>query len=325
MSLHLTPRGLIYVEAVAEHGSIQAASREIGISASAIDRQVVLLEDRLGVQLFDRMSTGMSLTTAGEMLIVLARRWRIDENRVWSDIKQLQGIDLGHIRLITMDSLVNGPIPQFLSRVTLNFPKVRIDVEIATPDDAIAALDAGKADIALAFNVKPQRKIHVVWTADLPLVCVVSPSHSLAIKKQVTLKELRSHTLVLQSRALAIRRILEAKHTWMFSHEHPPVVTNSLQLVKQLALAGTHVSVTSQLDAARELSDGSLISIPVSDQKGSVQNISIAISSRRTSSRICGAVSKILVQSIQEDLNDIQQKHPLTLKRHREKAKTPKV
>ncbi len=59
MSLPLTPRGLIYVEAVAEHGSIQAASREIGISASAIDRQVMLLEDRLGVQLFDRMSTGM--------------------------------------------------------------------------------------------------------------------------------------------------------------------------------------------------------------------------------------------------------------------------
>lgn len=305
MRLHLLPRGLIYVEAVAVHGSIQSASRAIGISASAIDRQIVMLEERFEAQLFDRTSTGMVLTTAGEMLIVLVRKWRADENRILSDVKQMQGIDLGHIRLVTMDSLVNGPIPQFLGEVAERFPQVRIDVEIATPDDAIAALYAGEADIALAFNIKPQRDLHVVWTADLPLVCVVSPNHPLAKTNSVSLKDIRSQVLVLQSRALVIRRMLEAKHAWTFSNDRPPVVTNSLQLVKQLATAGSHVALTSQLDAAAELLVGTLVAIPVSDKNIAIQTISIAISTQRTLPRICRVVSEVLGESIQKSLDRV--------------------
>ena len=306
MPLHLVPRSLIYVDAVATHGSIQGASRAIGISASAIDRQIVLLEDRFGVQLFDRLPSGMALSAAGEMLIVLVRRWRADENRIWSDVKQMQGVDLGHIRLVTMDSLVNGPIPRFLARVAESFPRVRIDVEIVTPDEAVAALDAGEADIALAFNMKPQRDVHLVWSATLPLVCVVAPGHPLAKKPTVSLREIRSHALVLQSRALAIRRILEARHAWMFSEDRPPVVTNSLQLVKQLALAGTHASLTSELDAARELRDGTLVAIPVSDRTVTPQSIGVAVSSRRTLPRICRAVSELLSEDIRASLADVQ-------------------
>lgn len=305
MHLHLVPRGLNYVDAVAKHGSIQAASRAIGISASAIDRQIVILEERFGVQLFDRLSTGMTLSAAGETLIVLIRRWQADENRIWSDIKQMQGIDLGHIRLVTMDSLVNGPIPRFLNMVATRFPKVRIDVEIMTPDEAVTALDAGEADIALAFNIKPQRDIHLVWNASLPLVCIVAANHPLATRKKVSLKDIRSQVLVLQSRSLAIRRILESQHAWMFTDERPPVVTNSLQLVKQLVMAGSHIALTSQLDAAHELKTGSLVAIAVSDKSVSNQSISVAISTRRTLPRICRVVSESLGENIQTSLDEV--------------------
>ena len=44
----------------------------------------------------------------------------------------MQGVDLGHIRLVAMDSLANRTIPRFLSRVSAAYPKVRIDVEITT-------------------------------------------------------------------------------------------------------------------------------------------------------------------------------------------------
>lgn len=305
MHLHLVPRALIYIDAVAVHGSIQAASRAIGISASAIDRQIVNLEERFEVQLFDRMSTGMALSAAGEMLIVMIRRWQADEIRIWSDVKQMQGVDLGHIRLITMDSLVNGPIPCFLSEVSERFPRVRIDVEIATPDAAAAALMAGKADIALTFNMPAHRDLHIVWSAELPLVCVVSPKHPLAHNASVSLKQIRSHMLVLQSRALVIRRMLEAKHAWTFNSDRPPIVTNSLQLLKQLARSGTHAALTSQLDAANELLEGTLISIPISDRNIPSQSISVAISTPRTLPKICRVLSEALGISMQKSLDNV--------------------
>ncbi len=312
MSLHLVPRGLHYVEAVAEHGSIQAASRAIGIAASAIDRQIKLLEDRLGVQLFDRMTTGMTLSPVGEMFVVLARRWRADENRLWSDVKQMQGISLGHIRLVTMDSLVNGVLPRFLHHVAEVYPRVRIDVEIATPDDAMAVLDRGDADVALAFNLRPHRDLHVVWSAELPLHCVVAPGHPLAELSQVSLAKVRDQATVVQSPSLAIRRMLDARHGWMFSENRPPVVTNSLQLLKQLVVSGSHAALTSELDTAQELLDGRLVAIPVTGQNVVPQSIALAISSRRALPRIATRVADLLAADVAAMLAEVRARNQLT-------------
>lgn len=308
MSLHLTPRGLQYIEAVAEHGSIQSASRSIGIAASAIDRQIKLLEDRLGVLLFDRMTTGMSITPAGEMFVVLARRWKADEIQILSDIKQMQGVDLGHIRILAMDSLVNGLVPRFLARMAADYPRVRIDVEVATPDDAVSALEGGRCDIALAFNLRAQRDLHLVWSTDLPLFCVARADHPLAKLGNVTLNDVRNHASVVQSRALPIRRILEARHSWMFSDGPPPIVTNSLQLLKHLVVEGNHVALTSEMDAAPELLDGRLVGISVSGINIPAQSINVAINSRRVLPRIAMMVSEILADEAQSLLSAVRAK-----------------
>ena len=86
MTLHLVPRSLHYLEQVAQFGSIQAASRELGITASAIHRQIKAIEDSLGELLFDRNTKGMVLTPTGRMLLELAREWRLDNARLWSAV-----------------------------------------------------------------------------------------------------------------------------------------------------------------------------------------------------------------------------------------------
>jgi DNA-binding transcriptional LysR family regulator len=67
-----------------------------------------LLEEELGVTLFERVPRGMRLTSAGDTVVTLARRWRSDEQRAAADLKQLQGVNQGHVRLVAMDSHVNG-------------------------------------------------------------------------------------------------------------------------------------------------------------------------------------------------------------------------
>jgi molybdenum-dependent DNA-binding transcriptional regulator ModE len=61
----LHPKALRYLAAVAQLGSVQAAAREVSISASAIDRQILMLEEDMGVPLFERLPRGMRLTAAG--------------------------------------------------------------------------------------------------------------------------------------------------------------------------------------------------------------------------------------------------------------------
>lgn len=306
MALHLVPRSLQYVMAVAEHGSIQAASRGIGLAASAIDRQIKLLEDRLGAQLFDRVSTGMSLTPVGEMLVLLGQRWQADENRIWSDVKQMQGLDVGHFKLVAMDSLMNGIVPDFLGRIADKYPRVRVDADVATPDDAADALSEGRSDIALAFNLRPRRDIHVVWSSPLPLHCVVATHHPLAQERSVNLSQVTKHAIVVQSRVLAIRRMLEARYSWIFSEGLPPIATNSLQLLKQLVVAGRHVALTSVLDVGPEILAGQLVAIPVVGQKIVPQNISVALSAQRVLPRVASTLAQDLATEVQTMLHDIE-------------------
>lgn len=306
MALHLVPRGLLYVESVAEHGSIQGAARASGIAASAIDRQIKLIEDRLGTVLFDRQRRGMDLTPAGEMFVLLSRRWRADESRILSDIKQMMGQDFGHIRLATMDSLVNGVVPTFLASLARAHPRVRVDVEIATPDGAAELLDDGGCDMALSFNLPPHRDRHVLWQIDLPLHCIAAPGHPLAGRAKVRLQDVRRHAIVVQSRALSIRRMLEARHSWMFSESPPPVATNSLQLLKRLVTDGSHVALTSEMDAAPELIAGSAVAIPVVGANVAAQSISLAINTRRTLPRIASIVAQRLADEADQMLRELR-------------------
>ena len=307
MQLHLVPRCLHYIEAVAEHGSIQGAARAIGISASAIDRQIMLIEEQLGVRLFDRQTRGMQLSPAGEMFVRLSQKWRADETRIQSDVKRMQGVDFGHIRLATMDSLVNGVIPQFLKAISEKYPRVRVDVEVTTPDEAAELLENGLCDMVLCFNLRRHRDIHVVWSEHLPLYCVLAPSHPLAGQSTVKLSDVRKHAIVIQSKALSIRRMLDERHSWTFEDGAPPVVTNSLQLLKQLATAGEHVALTSEMDAAPELLNGSLLAVPVTGTNVAAQSISVAVDARRTLPRIAHIVADCLIDVVSKTLHTIRE------------------
>lgn len=302
----LVPASLRYVDQVARSGSIQKAAKELNVAASAIDRQILLLEGDLGVELFERMPRGMRLTAAGDSLVALARRWKSDERKAASDIRQLQGVQQGHVRLAAMDSHANGFLPQFIEKLASSHPRISLEVDVASPDDALLALLAGEVDIIAAFNLSPRRDVHVLWSAELPFGCVVAPGHELAKGATTSLQEAVHFPIALQSKALLIRRYLDARYGWLFTDPHKAVVTNSLQLVKQLARSGRYIAFTSELDAAPEIIDGSLVFLPVRDKGAEPQTVGLAIDARKPLSRIGRIVADLLKGEIETSLQKVR-------------------
>jgi DNA-binding transcriptional LysR family regulator len=307
MNPSLQPRALRYLLAVAQTGSIQAAAREVSISASAIDRQLLRLEQELGVPLFDRAPRGMRPTAAGEVLLALAQRWRADVQRTVSDLKQMQGINQGHLRVAIMDSHANGLMPSFVAVAAAAHPGIVLEVEVVTPDDATKRLHDGDADIAVAFNLPEQRDLHRMGTVALPLGCLAAPHHALAGSERLALKDVAQWPMAVQSRALVIRQYLERRHGWLLAQARPPLVTNSLQLLKSLVVAGSHVALTSELDAAPELLRGQMVFIPLSDRNAQDQSASVAISARRPLPRIARLVADLLAQHLNAYVLQVRQ------------------
>src|SRR5262245_26927793 len=136
----LLPAVLRYVDQVARSGSIQKAARELHVAASAINRQILELEDALGVPLFERLPRGMRLTPSGSTIVTLAQRWRNDERRAAGDIQRMQGVQQGHVNLVAMDSHVSSVLPTLVDTLAESHPRISLRITTATPDAATHAL-----------------------------------------------------------------------------------------------------------------------------------------------------------------------------------------
>lgn len=295
----LVPAALRYADQVARSGSIQKAARELHVAASAINRQILQLEEELGVPLFERLPRGMRLTASGDALITLARHWLQDERGVVAEIRRLQGVNQGHVSLVAMDSHASSVMPALVRDLGERHPLVSLSIALATPDDAEAALLTGEADLAAIFNLKPRRELLVLWKSALPLGCVVVPGHALAQRGTVSFQEAMAYPVALQSKALTIRRYLEAHYNWLFKEPRRYTESNSLQLVKQLALGGNHVVFTSELDVAAELASGQLVFIPIRDKGAEPQEISVAVDATKPPGPIVKLVSERLIAALQ--------------------------
>lgn len=305
MALHLLPRALNYLETVARLGSIQAASRSIGIAASAIDRQIIALEEACQTPLFERHARGMRLTSAGEAVVLLARRWHADQERLEEEIRTMRGEQFGTVRLGAMDSLVNSILPELVSGFAEQYPRILFAVDIMTPREAAHNLEIGSIDLALAFNLPNDRSRHVLWSAPLPFGCVIGRGHPLWHHSKTTLSEAAEHPLAAQSRVLPVREFLDKRFGWLFESTEPALVTNSLQFMKQMLVGGKYLAITSQLDALSELESGSLRFVPLTDQGLRPQSICVAVDARRPLSRAARLVGEALSDTLSDKLGKV--------------------
>lgn len=298
MARSIVPAALRYIDQVARSGSIQGASRELNVAASAVDRQILKLEEDLGVQLFERLPRGMRLTASGEAVVAMARRWRSDSRHTVAEVFRLQGVQQGHVNLMAMDSHASSFLPLMIDRLNTAHPLISLSADVGSTDAAASALISGAADLIVAFNLPPRREVNVLWRLELPFGCVVGADHPLAAQSSIHLRQLTGHSIVLQSRSLAIRSFLDLHYNWIIEATQRRVETNSLQLLKALARTGSHVAFTSELDAAPELASGALKFLPIRDQGAMPQNVAIAIDAAKPLTAIMGIVAALTQEAI---------------------------
>jgi len=146
---------LRYVIAVAEQGSFRRAAETMEIRVSQISRCIRYLEDEIGVGLFIRRPTGVTLTFAGEQFLVRARRVIMELSQAISEAGMAGTGRNGFIRLGLLSSLA-APFPAMLIKIYgAAYPDVRITYREGGTADHRAALHHHRLD--LAFLPHPER------------------------------------------------------------------------------------------------------------------------------------------------------------------------
>src|SRR5882757_5848441 len=140
------------IAAVARHGSVTEAAKELHYSQPSVSHHLARLEAETGAQLLQRVGRGIRLTEAGRLLADRAAEiiGRIDAAD--AELSAHVGLNAGHVRLAGFSSAIGSLLPQAVGLLTREHPGLRISLTDAHPPEALDMLRAGKIEVALIFR-----------------------------------------------------------------------------------------------------------------------------------------------------------------------------
>ena len=140
------------IDAVARHGSVTAAARELHYSQPSVTHHLGRLEAETGAQLLQRVGRGIRLTPAGQLLADRAAEiiGRIDAAD--AELSAHVGLTAGRVRLAGFSSAIGSLVPPAVAALASAHPDLEITLIDIHPPDAIELLRTGQADVAIIFR-----------------------------------------------------------------------------------------------------------------------------------------------------------------------------
>lgn len=190
---------LLVVGAIASTGSITAAAHALGSSQPAVSQHLRRLERRLGMPVVERVGRGVRLTEAGAILAGHAVAVDRAVRAASEEVAALAGLRSGRVRLVAFPSASSMLVPQLLARLADEHPGIGVSFVEAEPPEAVAAVRAGEADVAITFSYPddpddPHREsaagLHVRRFGTDPMRLVLPVDHARAGDRQVDLAAL---------------------------------------------------------------------------------------------------------------------------------------
>lgn len=245
---------------IAEKGSLVAAGREIGLSATTVSERLAALESHYGVVLFNRTTRSLSLTDEGRTLlsgakVVLAEiddletRIRLGAETLSGPIRVSAPIDLGR---------------NFVSKVISSFTRQHptISIELFLSDGYVDMVGQG-FDLALRFGKVTDSTLRTRSLGQFRRIVCAAPSYIDAKGAPLTPGELTQHNCLL------MRFGANLDNVWHFGPEKKPhtvtvrgdKIVNDGSLVRQWALEGHGIVLKAENDVADDLKSGRLIAL----------------------------------------------------------------
>ena len=263
----LHSRMLRYLDEVARCRSIRKASERLNVASSAVNRQIIALEQEIGEPIFERMPQTLRLTATGEILIEHVRATLKEYARVNDRLTALKGVQRGRVAISTTLGLAGGPFAKIVADFTQRYPGVEVQVRALFADAIPNSVMNGEMDLGLGFNFKPHKSLRTLMTFDVPLGAVVAPDHPLASRSNVRFSDIHQHPLVLAEPGMSLRSLVDAGFNRVSITPRAATETNSVEMMKQmLKHSPGAVTFLNPLDISEERARGELVFVSLADQ-----------------------------------------------------------
>jgi len=221
---------------VAELGSLSRAADKLKIAQPTLSRQMKLLQDDFGTELFIRSGRGVETTEAGCELIKHAPNLLRQVDATYRDVQSVSECPSGEVRFATLPSLCRTLVSKIALRVMQEHPNISLRFIEGYSDSLIDSLQRGEIDVAV--SVGPASSLHVKAEEILvePLVFIGPLSSRLDTEEAVSMDFILQQELILPNKRIPIRALVEQEAS--AAHVRPMVrfevnsVMGSLDMVR---------------------------------------------------------------------------------------------
>jgi DNA-binding transcriptional LysR family regulator len=262
---------------VAETKSFSKTSEIIHLTQPAVSLQIQALEEMYETKLFDRSSSKVTLTPAGEVLYKYAKDILALYVSAEKVIGEMTGLVKGSITIGAGSTIGNYLLPSVISDFRRAHPKIKVHLFVANMQRVIELLNAGNISLGLVEGDVKRQKMVVEKLISDELLVIVPTHHPWSKRKDVSIAELIDEPFILREAGSGTRQTIEkffARHGITPQNMKVSMVLGSTQAIKEAVENGLGVSIISRWSARKELRFGTLHTLNFKEEK-MVRNFSL--------------------------------------------------
>jgi DNA-binding transcriptional LysR family regulator len=280
---------------VADTGNVTRAAELLNLVQPAVSRQIRLLEEDVGTELFERERRGMVMTKAGQALAIYGRRAMLELDRARAEIGGSSNGISGLVTVGLLPSTCDLLASNLVSAVAETHPGIRIRIAMGYAGTLAQWLDTGEVDAAFLYGVERSANLHVQPLIEETLWVVGPPSAKLRRNRPVPLASLAGKPMVLPSAPHGIRTLVD--HACAVSGVELAIAaeTNAMSVQRSLAIGGHGLTILPAIAVADDLQRGLASAAPLSDPK-ITRTIVLALPANRVVGKHVRCAVDLLIQ-----------------------------
>jgi DNA-binding transcriptional LysR family regulator len=310
--LRLKSQQIMLLTALDEHRNMRRAAAAIHTTQPAATASLQQLEERLGVELFERHPRGMVPTTYGEAMIRYAKGVMHDFAHATQEIAALASGASGLLRIGSVMGAVPTILTDTLNRFNESNPNVRLTILVETSDLLVPALTRGELDIVLgrlpdSFH---GQNLTIEPLEGEPMCVVGRPAHPMMQANALSITDLLGFSWILHPDGSPMRRRIEQAFQVAGISTIPDIIETASILATTSLLSKTDaLSVVPAHVAQHYASYGMLAILPV-DLPISMAKLGIITRSDRSMSPALKAFVAVLKLCIESQIIETPRRTP---------------
>lgn len=252
---------------VAQLGSLTHAADHLRIAQPAVGRQIRLLEEDLGVRLFDRHGRGMALTEKGQLLVERATMVlrMVEETR--AEISAETGVLRGIVSLGAPPTAGEVLAGRLVERFLRDHPQATVRIIPAFSGYLLDMLDKGEIDLAVMYETGATRHVSSTPLIAENLFLIGPPGAGLSLEKPTPFQALAGRAMVLPGPRHGLRTLMEAEAEAAGVRLSVAVEADALQTLKDLVIRGLGFTVLPLAAVHADIQSGALSAAPIIEPK----------------------------------------------------------